>query len=775
MDKPVLSRARASLPESYLCINRVNEENGVFAKKLIPKKTQFGPLEGSLFPVSECVNNKDKNLWFHISINGNEYVVDVTDESLSNWMIFVRKAETFDEHNLILTQDGNGLYFTTIRHVKPKEELKFHYSHSYAQQFNLELLKPVIKDTWPCFECSAKFPTSEELQKHLDVHDEEGDENTRPKRRYRRRMMVLRKSQSDIVECNMCQEPFGSTVSFSTLKNHLSRKHKFSGVKIGDYFSIFPNYACNYCDMRFRREILLNIHRLEHDPELSVDQMNHVCPQCLRKFPTRKQLVLHVTTHALPKKVTNEESVKCNVCYKSFARKESLQKHMLVHGSEETKPLKCDKCEKRFLTRSALTSHAKNHLTDRKNFQCPICNESFYQVMKLKLHIPKHAQDNQYTCPYCKKTFRKYSIIRKHIRTFHREPKFHCEHCTKMYSSLEHLKKHMLKHSDHKEFLCADCGKQFKRKDKLVEHIRNKHPVGKKSVGGEVPIPKKKRSTVKYEPGDYERYIYKCHSCRVGFKRRGMLVNHLAKKHPEVNPDTVPELSLPILQTTKDYYCQYCEKIYKSSSKRKIHILKCHPGAELPVNVRKPKDENEETKTEETSATQATSFSLTVGSVPRIPKNCRWCHKQYASKAKLIQHAKKEHPDKSVKELMRSLKVAKPKDTTAQLTDDNVTLLEKSKEILAQSKEYVNVENVDVKDFASTELTVTDDICLTRTANLTTDGTITVPLDCLHTSDMETFGQLSIEDGILDRSDLSHSSHLYHLLEATNNGLLPPP
>lgn len=47
----------------------------------------------------------------------------------------------------------------------------------------------------------------------------------------------------------------------------------------------------------------------------------------------------------------------------------------------------------------------------------------------------------------------------------------------------------------------------------------------------------------------------------MGFKRRGMLVNHLAKRHPDVAPESVPELNLPILRQTRDYYCQYCDKV----------------------------------------------------------------------------------------------------------------------------------------------------------------------------------------------------------------------
>ena len=73
---------------------------------------------------------------------------------------------------------------------------------------------------------------------------------------------------------------------------------------------------------------------------------------------------------------------------------------------------------------------------------------------------------------------------------------------------------------------------------------------------------------------DYARYVFKCHTCLLGFKRRGMLVNHLAKRHPAVPLDSVAELSLPIVHSHRDYFCQYCDKVYKSSSKRKLHIMK---------------------------------------------------------------------------------------------------------------------------------------------------------------------------------------------------------
>jgi len=130
----------------------------------------------------------------------------------------------------------------------------------------------------------------------------------------------------------------------------------------------------------------------------------------------------------------------------------------------------------------------------------------------------------------------------------------------------------------------------------------------------------------------------------------GMLVNHLAKRHPDVAPESVPELNLPILRQTRDYYCQYCEKVlsrnpifqsrnkiiffniffkvYKSSSKRKAHIMKNHPGAALPPSNRQ--------KESEFSGLPNPSFSQTVGSITTSPQGCQWCHKQYASKVNFI-------------------------------------------------------------------------------------------------------------------------------------------
>lgn len=54
-----------------------------------------------------------EDLWFELS-----------DESLCNWMMFVRPAQNHLEQNLVAYQYGHHVYYTTIKNVEPKQELK---------------------------------------------------------------------------------------------------------------------------------------------------------------------------------------------------------------------------------------------------------------------------------------------------------------------------------------------------------------------------------------------------------------------------------------------------------------------------------------------------------------------------------------------------------------------------------------------------------------------------------------------------------------------------
>lgn len=62
-------------------------ENAVFAKKTIPKRSQFGPLEGILTLRTEKVKNELAYLVFLIESEGATYEMDVSDESKYNFLL----------------------------------------------------------------------------------------------------------------------------------------------------------------------------------------------------------------------------------------------------------------------------------------------------------------------------------------------------------------------------------------------------------------------------------------------------------------------------------------------------------------------------------------------------------------------------------------------------------------------------------------------------------------------------------------------------------------
>lgn len=80
-----------------------------------------------------------------------------------------------------------------------------------------------------------------------------------------------------------------------------------------------------------------------------------------------------------------------------------FQKHMAVHGADESKPLPCKHCGKRFLTNSALACHVKIHSTEETAYDCPICGVKFQQLVALKEHVHIHRINGKYDCPHCPK------------------------------------------------------------------------------------------------------------------------------------------------------------------------------------------------------------------------------------------------------------------------------------------------------------------------------------------------------------------------------------
>ncbi|KAM4704152.1 PR domain zinc finger protein 10 [Rhinophrynus dorsalis] len=655
-NRPVLTRARASLP-LVLYIDRFL--GGVYSKRRIPKRTQFGPLEGPLVKKTELKDN-----YIHLKVSVTSAVeseaefqedlwFELSDESLCNWMMFVRPAQNHLEQNLVAYQYGQHIYFTTIKNVEPKQELKVWYAASYAEFVNQKIHdisqeeRKVLREqekNWPCYECNRRFMSSEQLQQHLNTHDDKLDFFNRTRGRGRgrakRRFGHIRKPgrptkfmRLDISSMNRERSNIGNQelLHFSS-KGSQFEGSEHSGLNGLDQSELTLSTASQGSVNQPENQLLQSV---SHEQSTMPTQSMLTAEDMRRAKRIRNAALQHLFIRK------SFRPFKCLQCGKAFREKDKLDQHLRFHGRDGNFPLTCDICNKGFISTSSLETHMKFHL-DQKTYSCIFCPESFDRLDLLKDHVAVHITDGCFSCPTCKKRFSDFIQVKKHVRNFHSEKIYECTECEKAFCRPDKLRLHMLRHSDRKDFLCSTCGKQFKRKDKLREHMQRMHNPEREAKKAD-RSGRAKSFKPRLPSEDYESFMFKCRVCMMGFRRRGMLVNHLAKRHPEIKIEEVPELTLPIIKPNRDYYCQYCEKVYKSASKRKAHILKNHPGAEVPPSIRKLRPAGPG----EPDPLLSTHTQLT-GTIATPPVCCPHCSKQYSSKTKMVQHIRKKHPEFAV-------------------------------------------------------------------------------------------------------------------------------
>uniref|UniRef100_A0A3Q1EG72 PR domain zinc finger protein 10 n=1 Tax=Acanthochromis polyacanthus TaxID=80966 RepID=A0A3Q1EG72_9TELE len=624
-NRPVLSKARASLP-LVLYIDRFL--GGVFSKRRIPKRTQFGPVEGPLVPQSELQDH-----YIHLKVKkdvekSNDMWFDLSDEDSCNWMMFVRPAQNHLEQNLVAYQYGSEIFYTTIKNIQPKQELKVWYAASYAEFVNQKIHdvtdeeRKVLREqekNWPCYECNRRFVSSEQLQQHLNMHDDKLNSVSRSRGRGRgrgRKRFGTGRRPGRPPKFIRLDPPVDSSGDKTTVRDTSIHTTMINPLRE----SVTPP---SNTDLPAP---------LKEDPAQSSQSDAHLTSQDMRRAKRIRNAALQ---HLFIRK--SFRPFKCTHCGKAFRDKDKLEQHLRVHG-RDAYAFSCHICSKSFMSDSALEDHLLLH-TENRSYSCLLCPETFERLDLLKDHVGVHAIDGCFTCPSCKKTFTDFIQVKKHVRCFHSEKIFQCPDCEKAFCRPDKLRLHMLRHSDRKDFLCSTCGKQFKRKDKLREHMQRMHNPDREAKKAD-RIHRSKTLKLKVPTTDFESFMFKCRVCMMGFRRRGMLVNHLSKRHPEMRIDDVPELTLPIIKPNRDYFCQYCDKVYKSASKRKAHILKNHPGAELPPSIRKLRP----AAPGEPDPMLSTHTQLT-GTIATAPVCCPHCAKQYSSKTKMVQHIRKKHPE----------------------------------------------------------------------------------------------------------------------------------
>ncbi|ELK37723.1 Transcription factor IIIA [Myotis davidii] len=187
--------------------------------------------------------------------------------------------------------------------------------------------------------------------------------------------------------------------------------------------------AASGCDQKFNTKSNLKKH-FEHKHENQ--QKQYVCSfeGCKKTFRKHQQLKTHQCQH------TNEPLFKCTHegCGKHFASPSRLKRHGKVHEG-----YKCQKdCSFVAKTWTELLKHVRE--THKEKIICEVCQKTFKRKDYLKQHMKTHNPERDVCrCPRegCGRTYTTVFNLQSHILSFHEERRpFVCKHagCSKTFA-----------------------------------------------------------------------------------------------------------------------------------------------------------------------------------------------------------------------------------------------------------------------------------------------------------------------------------------------------
>lgn len=208
-----------------------------------------------------------------------------------------------------------------------------------------------------------------------------------------------------------------------------------------------------------------------------------ICDQCGKGFSNIYTLTAH-------KKQVHEgfRAFPCEFpfCNTKFATKYKLQRHHLgVHS--EKRDYHCEHCGNSFKTRDMLVKHTRTHFQGMGPFTCSLCDELFKFKSGLDHHHklkhtvktefakePKEKLNFSYKCSFCEKIYKTMKHLERHEEIHVTDEQLKCSesNCEKLFKNLKELTRHEQQaHKDVIYYSCFYCSKLYKSKSNFEIHI----------------------------------------------------------------------------------------------------------------------------------------------------------------------------------------------------------------------------------------------------------------------------------------------------------------
>ncbi|XP_028837132.1 hypermethylated in cancer 2 protein [Denticeps clupeoides] len=185
--------------------------------------------------------------------------------------------------------------------------------------YRQEGFEPALGDNlYVCIPCGKGFPSSEELNAHVETHTEE-------------ELYIKEEEEEDSYPKE--EEPEAEDLSSQTTQAHGIESRRFS---------------CSVCNKSYKDPATLRQHEKTHWLTRPFP-----CNICGKMFTQRGTMTRHMRSHLGLKPFACEE------CGMRFTRQYRLTEHMRVHSGE--KPYECQLCGGKFTQQRNLISHLRMH------------------------------------------------------------------------------------------------------------------------------------------------------------------------------------------------------------------------------------------------------------------------------------------------------------------------------------------------------------------------------------------------------------------------------